>query len=134
MSLLSIQRRIYKREKANLKHYRFISYISPFMNIIDYMEGGEFMDKLFFEMRKKGELSSESGSSGGASTILFALCLLCVSLLFFNLSLVLKQGENDKSSKLENALLAFADEIEENEAVCAFLGIEDAFPSEDEIY
>ena len=92
------------------------------------------MDKLFFDAHKKQELSAENSSSGGASTVLFALCLLCVSLLFFNLSLFLKQGENDKSSKLENALLAFADEIEENEAVCAFLGIEDAFPSEDEIY
>ena len=90
------------------------------------------MDKLFFELRKKEEFQAEGSQSGGAATILFALFLLCISLFFFNLSLTLKQAEDDAVSRLDNALLAFADSLEENEAICAFLGIED--DAEDEIY
>ena len=90
------------------------------------------MDKLFFELRKKEEFETESSRSGGAATILFALFLLCISLFLFNVSLSLKQEESEGVSRLDNALLAFADSIEENEAVCAFLGIEDDL--ENEIY
>lgn len=92
------------------------------------------MDKLFFELNKKEELQAENFSSGGASAILLALSLLCISLLFFNLSFSLKRGESDNLNKIEDALLTLADTLEENEAVCAFLGIEDDLPKEDEIY
>ena len=88
------------------------------------------MDKLFFELRKKEEFETESSYSGGAATILFALFLLCISLFLFNVSLSLKQEESEGVSRLDNALLAFADSIEENEAVCAFLGIEDDLENE----
>ena len=90
------------------------------------------MDKLFFELRKNEEFETEGSHSGGAATILFALFLLCISLFLFNVSLSLKQEESEGVSRLDNALLAFADSIEENEAVCAFLGIEDDL--ENEIY
>ena len=92
------------------------------------------MDKLFFETQKKEELKAEDLSAGGASVILLALSLLCVSLLFFNLSFSLKQTETESLGKIESTLQTLADSLEENEAVCTFLGIEYEVPNEDEIY
>ena len=92
------------------------------------------MDKLFFEAGKKETLHTENISSGNSSAVILALFLLCVSLFFFNLSFSLKQEESESVSRLEGALLVLADSLEENEAVCAFLGIENEALSEDEIY
>ena len=89
------------------------------------------MDKQYKD-EKKSASTPQKIEKNGIFTILLALSLIASSFFFLNLSLTLSEKEEKGAGALGDAVLAFCEKIEENEAVSAFLGLDEY--DEKEIY
>jgi hypothetical protein len=89
------------------------------------------MDKQYKDDEKNGSYMTKI-EGGGILTILLTLSLIASSFFFLNLSLTLSEKEERGAGALDDAVIAFCEKIEENEAVSAFLGLD--YYDEKEIY
>ena len=85
------------------------------------------MDKFYKDRYGQKNAPEQSYEKNGFFTVMLTLALICVSFSLFNLSLILKDGESEGACKIGNAVLAAAENLEENEAVSVFLGLENYY-------
>lgn len=81
------------------------------------------MDKLYKD-GKKTDSPPEKIEKNGIFTILLTLAIIASSLFFLNLSISFSERENEGASAISEAILAISERLEENEAVAAFLGLD----------
>ena len=89
------------------------------------------MDLLYKDEKNNGA-TPQKIEKNGIFTILLTLFLIASSFFFLNLSLCLSEKENEGAGAIGDAVLAFCEKIEENEAVSAFFGLDEY--DEKEIY
>ncbi len=89
------------------------------------------MDLLYKDEKKNGA-APQKIEKNGIFTILLTLSLIASSFFFLNLSLSFSERENKGASAISEAILAISEKLEDNEAVCAFLGLD--YYDEKEIY
>ncbi len=80
------------------------------------------MDKSYINCKEE-RVCVERCSSQGVALILSILACICISFTLMNATLRLYSSE-ESHGKLSEAVIAMSEQITENEAVAAFLGLE----------